>query len=175
MTAQPVLMLTPKLPSPLCCLVWAAAFDTSLCAPFCVCFPSLFHFFSLSARKTDCKGQKRKYCFGEIWLGDLGQTCVSVCVRALAGSDAAPGNWGKPHLLCFKQQPASACMGFLYYKWSVWVKRSPAVSLLAFKLQEITNDDIRVGERAKERPLKEEKHLTCLFWENGIPLLISSW
>lgn len=30
----------------------------------------------------------------------------------------------------------------------------------------------RVKER--ERPLEEEKHLTCLFWENGIPLLISS-
>jgi len=46
--------------------------------------------------------------------------------------------------------------------------------VLAFKQEEITDDDIRAAVKEKERPLKEKKRLTCLFWENGIPPLISS-
>lgn len=179
MTAEPVLMLTPRCPllSPTslrcvgCCLHRHLFVLCSMCV-FFIFFPSL----SVQPG-TQTVDRKRKYCFGEIWLRDSGWTCVSVCVRVLAGSGVGPRNWGELGTSSSLFQTTAGAEGLhawvFYYKWSVWMK--PASSLLAFKLEEIT-DDIRAGESKGEKKTTQRlKHLTCLFWENGIPLLISSW
>lgn len=73
--------------------------------------------------------------------------------RSLPGAEANR----RPHLLHFKQQPAPAscagpgCMFFFFitndlFEWNA----APAYSLLAFKREEITDDDIRVGESEGE-------------------------
>lgn len=88
-------------------------------------------------------------------------------VQVLAGSGAAPGSCGQPAPTGARGPPA---MGFFLSQMMRLNEIQPRFcSPLAFKQEETTDDNIGVGVSEES-----EKHLTRLFWENGIPLLISS-
>lgn len=170
-------MLTPSWPLlslHQSCLVWAAAcLDISLCSVLC-----LFSFFLVfspffSASNTDCRPETQIL----FWWDRARRLRTDLRQRVRAGAGRL---WGRsrelrqnrrPHPLCFKQQTATAgaqglpAWGFPpsfitndLFEWNTAL----APLLLAFKQEEITDDDIRAGDGGTGHS-KEEKHLTCLF------------
>lgn len=157
--------------------MWAAAFDTSLCALFCVCV-CVFSFFFVflppsprSARNTDCRPEKNANIVlvrsGMEIRDGLASVCTCECWQA---SRAAPGSrveLERPHLLPFQTATCSCrrtgpCL-FLFITNDLSETQPQFSSLLAFKQEEITDDDIRVVKESERPPQEEEKETLDLF------------
>lgn len=99
MTAEPVLMLTPRCPP----LYTTRLRCVGCCLLFVLCSPCVFFLLPPSLQPgTQTPAQNNAFFFffflSEIWLRDFcdGGLYVSVSVQVLAGSWAAPGSCGRP-------------------------------------------------------------------------------
>lgn len=129
--------------------MWAAAFSPSLCALFCVCFLSFLFFPLFSARNTDsCPKQRKDFIefFGEIWLRD---SRTDLRQRVRAGAGRLEGCSREPRAtedLIVSVSNGNLQHGFLLQMIRLNETQPQFSSRLAFKQEEITDDDIRVGE-----------------------------
>lgn len=129
--------------------MWAAAFSPSLCALFCVCFLSFL--FSPSFQPgTQAPAQNNTkilfYFFGEIWLRD---SRTDLRQRVRAGAGRLEGCSREPRAtedLVVSVSNGNLQHGLLLQMIRLNETQPQFSSRLAFKQEEITDDDIRVGE-----------------------------